>query len=86
MNLLQYTSGVAKDTIQCLFVQGSIRDPSLGYQTARKVLEERFGHPFRIASSGLLPFADQLKDCEHTLEFIDYLDEINFISGQNLLK
>ena len=89
MNLLQYTSGVAKDTIQCLFVQGSIRDPSLGYQTARKVLEELFGHPFRIASSGLLPFADQLKDCEHTLEFIDYLDEINscrFISGQNLLK
>ena len=31
-------------------VQGSFRDPSLGYQTARKVLEERFGHPFRIAS------------------------------------
>ena len=79
MYLLQYTSGVVKDTIKCCLVM----DSSLGYQKARNLLEERFGHPFTIASkyvtkltegpplkptdrSGLLAFADQLKDCEHT--------------------
>ena len=95
--LLQYTSGVAKDTIKCCLVM----DSSLGYQMARKLLEERFGHPFTIASkyvtkltdgpplkpsdrAGLLAFADQLKDCEHTLESIGYLDEIN--SADNLRR
>ena len=97
MYLLQYTSGVAKDTIKCCLY----KDPSLGYQTARRLLEERFGHPFRIASqyvtkltegpplkpsdrTGLLAFADQLKDCENTLESIGYLDEIN--SADNLRR
>jgi len=97
MYLLQYTSGVAKDTIKCCLVM----DSSLGYQMARKLLEERFGHPFTIASkyvtkltegpqikpsdrTGLLAFADQLKDCEHTLESIGYLDEIN--SADNLRR
>ena len=97
MYLLQYTSGVAKDTIKCCLY----KDPSLGYQAARKLLEERFGHPFRIASqyvtkltegpplkpsdrTGLLAFADQLKDCENTLESFSYLDEIN--SADNLKK
>ena len=97
MYLLQYISGVAKDTIKCCLY----KDPSLGYQTARKLLEERFGHPFRIASQyvtkltegpplkpsdriGLLAFADQLKDCENTLESIGYLDEIN--SADNLIR
>ena len=112
MYLLQYTSGVAKDTIKCCLY----KDPSLRYQTARRLLEERFGRPFRIAlphvtkltegpllnpsdRTGLLAFADQLKDCENTLESFSYLDEINsadnlkklfrgyrFISGLNLLK
>ena len=97
MYLLQYTSGVAKDTIKCCLY----KDPSLGYQAARRLLEERFGHPFRIASqyvtkltegpplkpsdrTGLLAFADQLKDCENTLESIGYLDEIN--SADNLRR
>ena len=97
MYLLQYTSGVAKDTIKCCLVM----DSSLGYQMARKLLEERFGHPFTIASkyvtklkdgpplkpsdrAGLLAFADQLKDCEHTLESIGYLDEIK--SADNLRR
>ena len=83
MYLLQYTSGVAKDTIKCFLVM----DSSLGYRKARELLEERFGHPFAIASeyvtkstkgpplkpsdcAGLLAFADRLKDCEHTLESI----------------
>ncbi|XP_078372656.1 uncharacterized protein LOC144656297 [Oculina patagonica] len=97
MYLLQYTSGVANDTIKyCL-----VMDSSLGYQRARELLEERFGHPFTIASKyvtkltegpplkpldrkGLLAFADQLKDCEHTLESIGYLDEIN--SADNLRR
>ena len=46
MYLLQYTSGVAKDKIKCCLY----KDSSLGYKTARRLLEERFGHPFRIAS------------------------------------
>ncbi|XP_020620682.1 uncharacterized protein LOC110058343 [Orbicella faveolata] len=90
MYLLQYTSGVAKDTIKCCLVM----DSSLGYRKARELLEERFGHPFTIASkyvtklkegpmlkpwdlAGLLAFPDRLTDCEHTLESIGYLEEIN---------
>ena len=90
MYLFQYTLGVAKETIKCCLY----KDPSLGYQTARRVLEERFGHPFRIAlqyvtkltegpllkpsdRTGLLAFADQLRDFENTLESFSYLDEIN---------
>ena len=46
MYLLQYTSGVAKDTIKCCLY----KDLFLEYQTARKLREERFGHPFRISS------------------------------------
>ena len=97
MYLLQYTSGVAKDTIKCCLVM----DSSLGYRKARELLEERFGHPFTIASkyvtkltegpplkpwdrAGLFAFADRLKDCEHTLESIGYLEEIN--SADNLRR
>ena len=92
MYLLQYPSGVAKDRIKCCLY----KDPSLGYQ--RRLLEERFGHPFRIASqyatkltegpplkpSDRTAFADQFKDCENTLESVSYLDEIN--SADNLRK
>ncbi|XP_068759642.1 uncharacterized protein [Montipora capricornis] len=97
MYLLQYSSGAAKDTIKCCLVM----DPSIGYQRARMLLEERFGQPFTIAyehvtklthgrplratdRKGLLAFADQLKSCEHTLESIGYLDEIN--SADNLRR
>ena len=75
--------------------------PSVGFQNAKKLLEERFGHPFTIASNyvtkltegaplkptdraGLLAFADQLKNCEHTLRSIGYLEEIN--SADNLRR
>ena len=44
--LLQYTSGVPKETIKCCLVI----DSSLGYRKARELLEERFGNPFTIAS------------------------------------
>ena len=97
MYLLQYTSGDARKTIKCCLVM----DQSVGYQNAKKLLKERFGHPFVIASkyvakltegpplkptdrSGLLTFADQLKDCEHTLRSIGYLDEVN--SADNLRR
>ena len=97
MYLLQYTSGMEKDTIKCCLVM----DSYVGYHMARKLLEERFGHPFTIASkyvtkltdgptlkpsdrAGLLASADQLKDCEHTLQSIGYLDEIN--SEDNLRR
>ncbi|XP_078380333.1 uncharacterized protein LOC144663310 [Oculina patagonica] len=97
MYLLQYTTGEAKKTIDCCVVM----DPSRGYQSARKLLKERFGHPYTIAAkfvseitegppikasdrSGLLAFADQLKNCEHTLESIGYIDEVN--SADNLRR
>ncbi|XP_015760090.1 PREDICTED: uncharacterized protein LOC107339334 [Acropora digitifera] len=97
MYLLQYTCGTAKDTIKCCLVM----DPSIGYQRARMLLEERFVQPFTIAYEhvtklthgpppratdrlGLLAFADQLKSCEHTLESIGYLDEVN--SADNLRR
>ena len=88
MYLLQYTTGDAKKTIECCVVM----DPSKGYMAARKLLRERFGHPYTIAvkfvgeitegpqikpsdRSGLLEFADKLKNCEHILESMGYLDE-----------
>ncbi|KAL9953349.1 hypothetical protein ACROYT_G040751 [Oculina patagonica] len=97
MYLLQYTTGEAKKTIDCCVVV----DPSRGYQSARKLLKERFGHPYTIAAkfvseitegppikasdrSGLLAFADQLKNCEHTLESIGCIDEVN--SADNLRR
>lgn len=62
-------------------------DPSVGYRTTRKFLEERFRHPLTIAAAymkgategapdtaGLLTFADQLKNSESTLKTIGYLD------------
>ena len=87
MYLLQYTTGDAKKTIECCVVM----DTSKGYMAARKLLRERFGHPYTIAAkffgeitdgpqikpsdrSGLLEFADKLKNCEHTLESMGYLD------------
>ena len=97
MYLLQYTTGDAKKTIECCVVM----DPSKGYMAARKLLRERFGHPYTIAvkfvgeitegpqikpsdRSGLLEFADKLKNREHTLESMGYLDEIN--SADNLRR
>ena len=97
MYLLQNTTGDAKKTIDCCVVM----NPSEGYMAARKLLKERFGHPYTIAAkfvseiiegpqikpsdrSGLLEFADKLKNCEHTLESMGYLDEIN--SADNLRR
>jgi len=97
MYLLQYTTGDAKKTIECCVVM----DPSMGYMAARKLLKERFGHPYTIAAKfvseitegpqikpsdrlGLLEFADKLKNCEHTLKSMGYLDEIN--SADNLRR
>ncbi|XP_068731204.1 uncharacterized protein [Montipora capricornis] len=98
MHLLQYTSGAAKDIINCCSVMDP---PPIGYERERMLLEKRFGQPFTIAyehvtklthgpplretdRNGLLAFADQLKSCEHTLESIGYLDEIN--SADNLKR
>ena len=44
--LLQYTTGDAKRTIECCVVM----DPSNGYMAARKLLKERFGHPYTITA------------------------------------
>ena len=91
MYLPQYT------TIDCCVVM----NPSKGHMPARRLLKERFAHPYTIAAkfvseitegpqikpsdlSGLLEFADKLKNCEHTLESMGYLDEIN--SADNLQR
>ena len=45
--LLQYCTGAAKDAIKsCLAL-----DSAVGYRTARTLLEERFGHPYKIAAA-----------------------------------
>ena len=47
--LLQYCTGAAKDAIKsCLAL-----DSAVGYRTARILLEERFGHPYKIAAAHL---------------------------------
>lgn len=45
--LLQYCTGKAKEVVRNCVVM----DPSLGYTTARKLLKERFGEPYVIASA-----------------------------------
>ena len=47
--LLQFCTGTAKDAISSC----SALDPAVGYQTARVLLEERFGHPYKIATAHL---------------------------------
>ena len=46
MYLMQYTMGNAEKTIECCMEM----DPSKGYVAARKLLQECFGHPKRIAA------------------------------------
>lgn len=47
--LLQYCTGAARDAIKsCLALESAV-----GYQTARALLEERFGHPYKIAAAHL---------------------------------
>ncbi|KAL9982123.1 hypothetical protein ACROYT_G010928 [Oculina patagonica] len=47
--LLQYCTGAARDAIKSCVTM----DPALGYQEARKLLKDRFGHPFKIATAHL---------------------------------
>ena len=47
--LLQYCTGAARNAIKsCVSM-----DPAFGYQTARALLQDRFGHPFKIAVAHL---------------------------------
>ncbi|CAB4037508.1 Hypothetical predicted protein, partial [Paramuricea clavata] len=95
MYLLQYCTGEANKVIRSC----AMMNPAEGYKAVRKLLKERFGHPYKIAmscirnvingvqikasdSAGLLAFADQLMECEATLDAIGYLDEVN--SSDNL--
>ena len=45
--LLQYCTGAAKNAIKSCVTM----DPAIGYQSARKLLKDRFGHPFKIATA-----------------------------------
>ncbi|KAL9952798.1 hypothetical protein ACROYT_G040106 [Oculina patagonica] len=47
--LLQYCTGAARDAIKSCVTM----DPALGYQEARKLLKDRFDHPFKIATAHL---------------------------------
>ena len=89
--LLQYCTRGARDTIKsCLALNSAV-----GYRTARTLLEERFGHPYKIAAAHLnritrgapLKPDDQRRlltfaDQLNVLESIAYMDEIN--SADNL--
>ena len=47
--LLQYCAGAAKNAIKsCVSM-----DPAFGHQTARALLQDHFGHPFKIAVAHL---------------------------------
>ena len=47
--LLQYCTGAARNAIKsCVSM-----DPAFGYQNARALLQDRFGHPFKIAVAHL---------------------------------
>jgi len=47
--LLRYCTGAARNAIKsCVSM-----DSALGYQTARTLLEDRFGHPYKIATAHL---------------------------------
>ena len=47
--MLQYCTGAARDAIKsCLAL-----DSTVGYRTARTLLEERFGHPYKIVAAHL---------------------------------
>ena len=45
--LFQYCTGAAKNAIKSCVTM----DPALAYQTARKLLTDHFGHPFKIATA-----------------------------------
>ena len=90
MYLVQYTSGAAKDTMKCrlvmdpsigyqrvrMLLEERFGQPfTIAYEHVTKLTH---APPLRAADrKGLLAFADQLKSCEHILESIGYLDEIN---------
>ena len=75
MYLLQYTSGEAKKTIKSCLVM----DSSVGYQTTKTLLEERFGHPFTIASMYVAKLTEgpplKPSDCTRLLAFADQLKD-----------
>ena len=45
--LLQYCTGAARDAIKSSITM----DTKLGYRTARALLKDRFGHPYKIAKA-----------------------------------
>ena len=45
--LLQYCTGAAKNAIKSCVTM----DPAIRYQSSRKLLKDRFGHPFKIATA-----------------------------------
>ena len=47
--LLQYCTGAARDMIKSC----SALDSAVSYRTARTLLEERFGHPYKVAAAHL---------------------------------
>ena len=97
MYLLQYTTGNAKMTIECCVVMDpsngymaarKLLKERFGHLytiTAMFVGKITEGPQIKPSDrSGLLEFADKLKNCEHTLKSMGYLDKIN--SADNLRR
>ncbi|XP_068704520.1 uncharacterized protein [Montipora foliosa] len=79
--LLQYCTGAAREAIKSFLAV----DSAVGYQTARTLLEERFGHPYKIAATHLnrITSGTPLKPCDQRglLTFADQLRDC-----QNVLE
>jgi len=73
--LLQYCTGKAKEVVRNCVVM----EPSLGYVTARKLLQERFGEPYAIASAHIEQVSKgpplRASDREGLLNFADKLKD-----------
>ncbi|XP_068697101.1 uncharacterized protein [Montipora foliosa] len=78
MYVLQYTSGEANKAIKCC----AVMHPSVGFQNAKKLLEERFGHPFTIASKYVTKLTEGLPlkaiDRAGLLAFADQLKNCEY--------
>ena len=70
--LLQYTTGAARDAIDCCSLIGG----SKGYDEARRILRERFGNPY-VITAALLHKLKQQKEVRTPSALRTLADELN---------
>ena len=77
--LLQYTTGAARDAIDCCSLIGGTK----GYDEARRILSERFGNPY-VITTALLDKLKQQKEVRTPSALRTLADELN--SAKIVLK